>query len=324
MPTFDRSSVVGFGLHSLNRLSEKRGDATFVARLRADPTTRFLVFVGDTPVLQTRGEVLDPLFSSDDAHRLGESQREVFLGCEETEGSLVSGAALFAIVLDKAQEDTIAAQAGLSLLDLRSIAMRDIVGPAVLGQMGHAKAILSWHRSHRFCANCGTPSDVSAVGWRRDCPSCGTQHFPRVDPVVIMLAVDGERCLLGRQPRFAPGMYSALAGFLEPGETIEDAVRREIHEEAGVPCSQVAYFASQPWPFPSSLMIGCFARAVRTELVVDTTELEDARWFTRAEVTAMLDGTHADGLSAPKPYAIAHHLLRAFADQGKGVLPDQA
>jgi NAD+ diphosphatase len=141
-----------------------------------------------------------------------------------------------------------------------------------------------------------------------------------VDPVVIMLTIDGERCLLGRQPQFAAGMYSALAGFIEPGETVEDAVRREVFEEAHVNCAQVVYFASQPWPFPSSLMIGCFARASDTEIVVDKTELEDARWFSRDEVAAMLAHTHADGLSAPKPYAIAHHLLRAYVEHGPALV----
>jgi NAD+ diphosphatase len=141
-----------------------------------------------------------------------------------------------------------------------------------------------------------------------------------VDPVVIMLVIDGERCLLGRQRHFAPGMYSALAGFVEPGETAEDAVRREVMEEARVKCAQVVYFASQPWPFPSSLMIGCFAHASDTDIVVDTDELEDARWFSRKEVTAMLAGTHADGFSTPKPFAIAHHLLRAYVEKGGSVL----
>jgi NAD+ diphosphatase len=176
--------------------------------------------------------------------------------------------------------------------------------------------MLDWHQRHRFCANCGERSRVSSAGWRRDCAACGAQHFPRVDPVVIMLAVDGDRCLLGRQPRFAVGMYSALAGFLEPGETIESAVRREIMEEAGISCGEVTYFASQPWPFPSSLMIGCFAQARDTDIVVDLTELEDARWFSRAEVAQMLADTHPGGMSSPKPFAIAYHLMKAFVEDG--------
>ena len=142
---------------------------------------------------------------------------------------------------------------------------------------------------------------------------CKALHFPRTDPVVIMLAVDGDACLLGRQPRFPKGMYSALAGFLEPGETIEASVRREIKEETGVICGAIQYFASQPWPFPASLMIGCFAQAESRSLEIDRLELEDARWFSREEARALIERRHPDGLSAPTPMAIAHHLLKRWA-----------
>jgi NAD+ diphosphatase len=328
MPAFDRSSAVGFCVNPLNRLSEKRDDEAFLDAMRHAPSTRYMVLAGDVPVLRhesngepghrdgDHGDAYNVLFSHDEAAALGEPVRDIFLGQD------LDGAALFAIGLDKARAETLSARDGLVLVDLRSIAMRGLVTPALLGELGGAKAMLDWHQRHRFCANCGAPSRVGAAGWRRECDACGTQHFPRVDPVVIMMALDGDRCLLGRQPRFPPGMYSALAGFLEPGETIEDAVRREIKEESGIACSHVSYFASQPWPFPSSLMIGCFARAQDTEVVVDRSELEDARWFTRAEVLQMLAGTHPDGLSAPKPFAIAYHLLKAFADDEPHLLPD--
>ena len=179
-----------------------------------------------------------------------------------------------------------------------------------------AKALMHWHAHHRFCANCGALTDVAVAGWRRDCKVCKATHFPRTDPVVIMLAVDGDACVLGRQPRFPKGMYSALAGFVEPGETIEAAVRREIWEEAGVACGAVQYFASQPWPFPASLMIGCFAEARDRSLKVDQVELEDARWFTREEAVALLEKRHPDRLAAPTPVAIAHHLLKQWAYEG--------
>ncbi len=169
------------------------------------------------------------------------------------------------------------------------------VSPDDLGALAEGKALLFWHAKHRFCANCSLPTVASAGGWRRECASCGTHHFPRTDPVVIMLAIDGERCLLGRQPRFPAGMYSCLAGFLEPGETIEDAVRREIAEEAGIATGTVTYLGSQPWPFPASLMIGCMVEAASTEITIDRQELEDARWFTRDEVKAMLAGRHPKG-----------------------------
>ena len=148
-------------------------------------------------------------------------------------------------------------------------------------------------------------------GYRRHCASCGLDHFPRTDPVAIIVVIDGERLLLGRQKHFAPGVYSALAGFMEPGETIEDCARREVFEEAGIRVGKVDYYASQPWPFPANLMIGLIGEALNSDIVVDQVELEDARWFTRAEALAMLADTHPDGMKVPTPMAIAHHLLRA-------------
>ena len=207
----------------------------------------------------------------------------------------------------------------LRALGLRVLAAQGQVTPAELAMLAQAKAVLDWHVRHRFCARCGAASRVAAAGWRRECPACAAVHFPRVDPVVIMIVIDvdgprGPRCLLGRQPQFAVGMYSALAGFLEPGEAVEDAVRREVLEEAGIQCGPVRYLASQPWPFPGSLMIGCAARATSTEVQIDKNELEDARWFDRDEVRQMLDGNHPDQLKMPQPHAIASTLIRAFAE----------
>jgi NAD+ diphosphatase len=156
---------------------------------------------------------------------------------------------------------------------------------------------------------------VTVSGFRRDCPNCQTQHFPRTDPVAIMLPVRGDRCLLGRSARFATRVYSALAGFIEHGETIEAAVRREIKEESGIICGRVTYLASQPWPFPMSLMIGCHAEALTEGIIVDPQEIEDARWFTRAEARAILKGEHPE-VACPPPIAIAHWLIKAFAEAG--------
>jgi NAD+ diphosphatase len=204
----------------------------------------------------------------------------------------------------------------LKLIDLRSIAVSGLVPPDQAAMLAAAKAVMHWHAHHRFCANCGALTNVAVAGWRRDCPVCKATHFPRTDPVVIMLAVDGDACVLGRQPRFPKGMYSALAGFVEPGETIEAAVRREISEEAGVACGAVRYFASQPWPFPTSLMIGCFAQALDRSMKVDGVELEDVRWFTRDEAAALIERRHPDRLTAPTPVAIAHHLLKQWTYDG--------
>ncbi|UUR07668.1 NAD(+) diphosphatase [Sphingomonas glaciei] len=172
-----------------------------------------------------------------------------------------------------------------------------------------AVSLASWHRRHRFCANCGASSAIVRGGWSRQCGACGAEHYPRVDPVVIMLAEYDGRVLLGRQPRFPPRRYSALAGFVEVGESLEAAVARELHEEAGVRVHGVRYVASQPWPFPSSLMIACHALSEQDALTIDETELEDARWFTRAEVEAAMAGAPDASFLAPPPYAIAHSLL---------------
>jgi NAD+ diphosphatase len=308
-------SPIGFNFNPLDRLSGNRDDDAFVEQLRHDPAARFLVFDIDVPLLK-HGNGHDAWFRREEAASFGEPAQSVFLGRES------DGSGRFAIGLALAPApDGISVQGTPCVrIDLRSIAMQGLVTPDVLGIIGQAKSMLDWHRRHGFCANCGHASRVVSAGWQRLCDTCGTRHFPRVDPVVIMLAIDGERCLLGRQRPFAPGMYSALAGFVEPGETVEDAVRREVLEEAHVNCAEVVYFASQPWPFPSSLMIGCFARASDTTIVVDETELEDARWFSRAEIVTMLAGTHEDGLSAPKAFAIAHHLLKAYAEHGEKVL----
>ncbi len=186
-----------------------------------------------------------------------------------------------------------------------------------------ARTLIGWHDRHRFCAQCGTPTEVSDGGYRRDCPNttCGARHFPRTDPVVIMMAVNGDRALLGRQAFWVPGMYSTLAGFIDPGETIEEAVRREIFEEAGVRVGDVLYHSSQPWPFPSSLMIGCIGQAESEELNVDTREVEDAGWFTRDQVRAGVElgksGPPDDGtFHLPFPASIAHQLAVWWVEHG--------
>ena len=231
----------------------------------------------------------------------------VFLG-------LLDGAGRFGIGLAPGVAEALKARADFHVTDLRSIAVQGLVEPDHLPPIAEAKALLHWHARHRFCANCGAPSNLVQGGWKRECAACKAEHFPRTDPVVIMLAVNGERCVLGRSARFVASMWSCLAGFVEPGEAIEDAVRRETREEAGIVCGRVAYFASQPWPFPTSLMIGCYAEALSTEIIVDRAELEDARWFDRDEVAAMLLRRHPDGLSTPPPVAIAHHIIRAWVE----------
>lgn len=171
-----------------------------------------------------------------------------------------------------------------------------------------ARALINWHDSHGFCARCGGASVMAEAGWQRLCPACGAHHFPRTDPVVIMLITQGEKVLLGRSPGWPEGMFSLLAGFVEPGETIEAAVRREVFEETAVRVGAVSYVAGQPWPFPASLMIGCRGEAISTEITVDTHELEAARWVSRSELLTVFAGTHPEIRPARKG-AIAHALL---------------
>lgn len=188
------------------------------------------------------------------------------------------------------------------------------LAPDQIALYGGARSLIDWHARHGFCAKCGGPTTVGKGGWQRNCSACGAEHFPRTDPVVIMLAESGDDVLVGRQPMFPKGSYSALAGFVEPGESLEEAVARELFEEAGIRVSSVRYVASQPWPFPSSLMVGCIAVADGREITLDTNELEDAKWVSRAQVRAALDGELAAGFTVPPAMAIAHTLLTRWID----------
>lgn len=301
------SRQTGYALASLDRLGDKRGDAGLIAGFLAGHDARFVLFEADRPVM-VAGAAKTAVVDRAGAERLGgRFEAAIFLGVA-TEGA-ARGAPHFALPRGEA-----ALPESVEAGDLRALAIEGEVAAAELSILAAAKSLVDWHRRHGFCSTCGTATVPAFAGWRRDCPSCGAQHFPRTDPVVIMLASDGERCILGRQARFAPGMYSCLAGFVEPGETIEDAVRREVLEESGVRVGRVRYVASQPWPFPSSLMIGCLAEAPPSEIRPDEVELEDCRWFPRAEVRAMLAGTHADGLRGPPEMAIANRLIRLWAE----------
>jgi NAD+ diphosphatase len=304
-----------FSGSKLERSATLRSDDAALAALAEDPRAGFYAIGGDTILMSKCGEERDPLFSGTRAAALGEVRDRVFLG-------LADGAPRFGVSLDPRVADHLKSREDLAATDLRSIAVGALVAAEHLPPLAEAKAVLGWHARHRFCPNCGAATRATQGGWRRDCPSCKAEHFPRTDPVVIMLAIAGERCVLGRSPRFPKTMWSCLAGFCEPGESIEEAVRREVQEEVGLVCARIKYFASQPWPFPSSLMIGCHALAVTEELVIDQSEIEEARWFERDELKEMLARSHPQGLTAPPPIAIAHHIIRDFVEHGRNVLAD--
>ena len=300
---------LGFAHGALDRSAHLRGKADVIDALRRAPDSRFYAFCGDNAVLKKTDEVSSPLFTLAELPAKAHLGEIIFLGREDEAGR-------FAVLIAPEQEEALKADVGLALVGLRALALDGRTSAPDLGAIAQGKAMLHWHATHRFCAKCGQPSKVAEAGWKRVCVACSAEHFPRTDPVVIMLTVDGDRCLLGRSARFPPGWFSTLAGFVEPGETIEDAVRRETFEEAGVVGGRVTIMANQPWPFPASLMIGAYVEAKSTALAVDYDELEDCRWFTRDEVKQMLAGTHPEGLGVPAKMSIASHLIRHFVGEG--------
>jgi NAD+ diphosphatase len=306
-PLREPSQFVGFAGNTIDRQSENRADDS-IDKALADPTTRLLLMNGGRLHLKLDGGGgLDPWFSAAESEPFKPSfAGGVLLGFSEQGPVLAMPVGIEAEQLPET----------VKAIDYRSVYMQGLIDEAAAGAMAQGAALLAWHASHRFCSKCGTQSQMRAGGYKRHCPNCGTEHFPRTDPVAIMLTATREKCLLGRGRHFAPGMYSALAGFIEPGETIEAAVRRETLEEAGIRLGRVVYHASQPWPFPYSLMIGCHAEALSDEFALDRAELEDGRWISRDEVVTMLDRTHQDGLMTPTPGAIAAHLIRSWAESG--------
>ncbi|NDK35660.1 NAD(+) diphosphatase [Rhodovulum sulfidophilum] len=304
---------VTFGGGGLDRAAHRRGDAAWLAE----------AWAGAQVLPLWRGK---PLFGAEglgwvaSAHPLlaGRSAEAVFLG-------LSGGRPKFAIELsdwvpaempetlgqfrDPSEQRHPELPGDLSFRELRREMTRLLPVEAELAAT--AKGLFDWHRGHGFCARCGQPSRPAEAGWQRRCPGCGAPHFPRTDPVVIMLVRRGNAVLLGRAPGWAEGMFSLLAGFVEPGETVEAAVRREVAEETGVRVGQVGYLASQPWPFPASLMLGCWAEAETDRITPDPAEIEEARWVGREDMLAVLAGERTD-MQPPRPGAIAGFLIRMW------------
>jgi NAD+ diphosphatase len=299
-----------FVTNTLDRAAHLRLNDEKLFALEQASSSRAYVIYRDSLLVKQEGERVRALLSIGEAQKCGANPGMIFLGVRD-------GAAVFGMGIPQAAAEQLIGQNDYAVTGLRGMAVRGTVPPDRRSAIAMAKSMVSWHQRHGYCANCGGRSVMKEGGWKRECPSCKAEHFPRTDPVVIMLVASGDKCLLGRQKRFPPGMYSCLAGFVEAAETIEDAVRREIFEESGIRCTDVAYYMTQPWPYPSSLMIGCSARALNEDIVVDHTELEDARWFDRDEARLMLARQHPDGLSGPHPFAIAHHLLGRWV-QGAG------
>ena len=306
-----------FAGNPLDRAGERRGDEAWLAERADDPQSLAVAIwngkplVEDAPASPDKSAEDKPgvqiaYLRADMAKDLaGTPERLLFLG-------LWKDIAVFAVDLEGGADPAEGPLQGLGRFEeLRGVA------PALpapdAGILATAKSMFEWRRKHKWCSNCGQETHVTDGGWKRLCASCQTEHFPRTDPVAIMLALHDGKCLLGRQAMWPPGMYSALAGFVEPGETIEEACARELMEEAGLTATAVRYHSSQPWPWPSSLMMGLIAEVDSAEAAPDQTELEAVKWFTKDEAKALIAG-ELESFFAPPPLAIAHQLIKAWAE----------
>jgi NAD+ diphosphatase len=286
------ADMIAFSANPLDRASARRGDEAWLAAQAV--AGRVLPFWRDKPLVKDGRAAQLPWRESFDG------LPRVFLGLDGATG-------VFAVALESGTPPE-----GGAFEEMRAAAFILPAGDTAIA--GQGKAMLDWHARHGFCATCGHATDMREGGWRRDCPHCGAQHFPRTDPVAIMLPVFEDSCLMGRNARFQNGLYSAFAGFVEPGETMEEAVVRELAEEAGIAVGAVRYHQSQPWPFPSALMLGCYADATGRDFRIDGEEIVDARWFSRDEARARLAGTISDEMRMPGTIAIAHRLLRDWVE----------
>jgi NAD+ diphosphatase len=300
---------IPFSGDPLDRAGNERRNPEWVAEKLAAPETRFLPFWR-----------LNPLSTMDEPGRLVWLDRSVLVHQAQDDHpvllGLKDGVAHFAVDVSPLADPMVELGIeGAAFNDTRAVAVRLERGEA--GTVAHGRSALDWHARHRFCPKCGQPTEPREAGSMRKCDACGAEHFPRTDPVVIMVVWHGNRCILGRQKAWQPGFYSALAGFIDQGETIEEAVRREVKEEVGLDVDDIVYRASQPWPFPSSLMIGCFAHAVADVENVDAFELDGARWFSREEVRRAIAEPNPEkhGFGVPGYVAIAHHIIKDWSEQ---------
>ncbi|WP_084420296.1 NAD(+) diphosphatase [Henriciella litoralis] len=305
----NNSEFIPLGSRPIDRAGHHRSDEAWLSAAYQRDDVLILVVQKGLPLITAKGGLV---WLGPEAAKAAPDARRLFMGLDK------NGTPVFAIDVGDGFDLETSLIAGLGeFADFRMAMSR--MSELELNLASTARSIFEWHKSHRFCAKCGTESEMQEAGWKRVCPSCETQHFPRTDPVAIMLATRGDKCLLGRQSFWPAGMWSCLAGFIEPGETLEQGAAREIHEESGVICraDKAEYLFCQPWPFPSSLMIGMLLPAESDEITIDETELEAARWITRAEARDVLAGKHPE-IMAPMSFAVAHHILKEWAERPDG------
>ena len=294
--------------NTLDRQSTRRSDKAYLDDLLNRPDTEIILSTDRTLVFPA-GDTFPVGHCLEAAKTLGADPAEmVFLGLRPENGQ-----AIFATTLPHSDED-LAERTDLQIQDLRNLALQNSLSEQDLGALAQARALIHWHRTHSHCSRCGEKTVMAEAGYRRDCPSCGAPHFPRTDPCVIMLITDGDRALLGRPARLPEGVYTTLAGFMEPGETIEQAVRRETLEESGIVVGDVQLISNQPWPFPANLMLGCIGFATSRDIEIEDDELEDCKWCDRTEVLQMTNGTHPEGHRIPPSISIAYELITGWLE----------
>ena len=307
MSAFDKYPLgkPAFVTHVLDRAAHLRMNDEKLFAMEGQNNARAYVVYRDSLVTKQEDSGPRALLSIKEALDYGANPGTIFLGLRD-------GAPVFGMGIAPAAAEKLVGRNDVAVTELRGMAMQGLVPLEQLSAIAMAKSLVTWHQRHGFCANCGQRTSMKEGGWKRECASCKAEHFPRTDPVVIMFVSSGDKALLGRQKQFMPGMYSCLAGFVEAAETIEDAVAREIFEESGIRVTDVNYYMTQPWPYPSSLMIGLIAEVEDEDARPDQTELSEVRWFSREEAQRLVRGEYADTF-CPQPMAIAHQLIKAWA-----------
>ncbi len=290
-----------FSQNPLDRLDQTRKNVKEVKKLKKLDSTLFILFDGDKILVNENTKTYLFLRTEVEEYITNDSE-VILLGYFE-------GINYFAITVKKEVNKN------LSKIPLRDFVNFDFIDESILGVLAQASSVLNWHDSHKFCSSCGQNTSIVHAGWRRDCNSCKKEHFPRVDSVVIMLVVFNDYCLIGRGVNFKVNRYSCLAGYVESGETLEDAARRELYEEVGIIGHKVEYMLSQPWPFPSTLMVGMRVEAKNQKLELDFNEISDAKWVHKNDIKAILNGDKSFGISIPDKIAIARNLLEIWVDE---------
>ncbi|MGX5667632.1 NAD(+) diphosphatase [Rhizobium daejeonense] len=301
-PHLEPSELTAFSKNALDRRAEHRDETSLSVALAVEGA-HILAFSDAQLVLKHDGQVLDPLFAPYELSELDpDFERAILLGFQP------NGEPRLAVPVARSADEL---ATRYKPADARALFREQLIREELLGEAAQALSLIRWNTDNRFCGRCSEEMESRIGGYKRVCPACGHEIFPRTDPVAIMLAVDEkrDRCLLGRNHRFPEGMYSCLAGFVEPGETVENAVRRETREESGIAIGRVRYHASQPWPMPHQLMIGCYAEAATFDIERDEGELADCRWFSREEIVAIVENGSFNGVSLPVEGTIARRLI---------------